>query len=104
MIDTVDLVGTADSLVIKMSSGSPAEVVSLARYLADLARRGNFFEVAEAADAVERAATEAGPKRLAAAHTAAFDGLGQSLHHLASGLSPTGTSARGLSFAYRQKF
>ncbi len=65
MIDTVDLVGTADSLVIKMSSGSPAEVVSLARYLADLARRGNFFEVAEAADAVERAATEAGPKRLA---------------------------------------
>ena len=64
MTNAADIVAEADSLVTEMSSGSPAEVVDLARCLSDLARRGNFPEVAEAADAVGRAAAEAGPKRL----------------------------------------
>ena len=64
MINAIDLVAEADCLVTEMASGSPAEIVDLARCLSDLARRSNLSEVAEAADAVGRAAAEAGPKRL----------------------------------------
>ena len=54
MINAVNLVAEADSLVTEMSCGSPAEIVDLARCLSELARRSNLPEVAEAADAVSR--------------------------------------------------
>lgn len=64
MTNAADLVAEADNLVTEMSSGSLAEIVDLACSLSDLARRGSFSEVAEAADAVARAAKQAGPKSL----------------------------------------